>query len=190
MRSTAQTPGQSVLEHGESVASHYADIFNHLTEGTPLRYDWRLPSWLETRESRGTLIERLLPLDTVRIYQIYHDCGKPYCLFIDDEGRRHFPNHAACSEAVWRSVSENEPVARLISMDMDIHRLKADGIPEFAERPEAATLLLTGLAEVHSNAAMFGGRDTTSFKSKWKHLDRRGRGIFRQWAASGQKEAA
>lgn len=191
MRSCEQTAGQSVLEHGESVARYYADIHDHLTKGTPLRYDWRLPSWLEDEQSREELVRRLLPFQTAQTYQTYHDCGKPYCLVIDEEGRRHFPDHAACSKAVWRSLfPDDEQTARLIGMDMDIHLLKAEGIPAFADRPEAATLLLTGLAEVHSNAAMFGGRDSTSFKAKWKHLDRRGRGVFRHWAADLQKEAA
>ena len=66
-------------------------------------------------------------------------------------------------------------------MDMDIHLLKADGIEEFASRPEAATLLLTSLAEIHSNAAMFGGIDSTSFKIKWKHINKRGKKIIEAW---------
>lgn len=63
-------------------------------------------------------------------------------------------------------------------MDMDIHLLKADGVPEFTARPQAAALLLTGLAEVHANAAMFGGIESTSFKIKWKQIDKRGRQII------------
>jgi len=41
--------------------------------------------------------------------------------------------------------------------------------------PEAAALLLTAIAEVHSNAEMFGGHDSDSFKAKIKRLDKRGR---------------
>ncbi len=94
-------------------------------------------------------------------------------------GKQHFPNHAAVTSSLWLSLTGEQDVARLMGMDMDIHLLKGDGVPEFAIRPEAATLLLTGLAEVHANAAMFGGIESTSFKMKFKHLKRRGNAISR-----------
>ncbi len=34
------------------------------------------------------------------------------------------------------------------------------------------------MAEVHSNAAMFGGTDSDSFKIKAKHLNKRGRQVL------------
>jgi hypothetical protein len=67
--------------------------------------------------------------------------------------------------------------ARLMGMDMDIHLLKGDDIEAFAARKEAAALLLAGLSEIHANAQMFGGIESTSFKMKWKHIDRRGKQI-------------
>ena len=68
-------------------------------------------------------------------------------------------------------------VAELISRDMDVHLLKAEGVESFAKSPHAATLLLTGLAELHSNAQMFGGVQSDSFIMKFKHLERRGKAI-------------
>jgi hypothetical protein len=50
-----------------------------------------------------------------------------------------------------------------------------------AALPEAASLYLTAVAEVHANAPMFGGFESTSFKSKMKHLDRRGKALLRHW---------
>jgi hypothetical protein len=38
--------------------------------------------------------------------------------------------------------------------------------------------LLTGLCEIHSNARMFGGIESTGFKIKWKHLDKMGKRII------------
>ena len=105
------------------------------------------------------------------------NCAKPLVLQIDEDGRRHFPGHAKAAEQVWLAVGGNPVSARLMGMDMDAHLLKADGIHEFADRPEAVTLLLTALAEVHSNAAMFGGVDSDSFKIKTKHLEKRGRQV-------------
>jgi hypothetical protein len=61
---------------------------------------------------------------------------------------------------------------------MDIHLLKADGVEEFSQRKEAISLILTGLAELHSNAAMFGGIESVSFKIKWKNLNKRGRQVL------------
>jgi hypothetical protein len=63
-------------------------------------------------------------------------------------------------------------------MDMDIHLINAEGLLEFSKRPEAISLMITGLCEIHSNAAMFGGIESTSFKIKWKHIDKRGRQIM------------
>jgi hypothetical protein len=76
-------------------------------------------------------------------------------------------------------------------MDMDIHLLKDAGVAEFAKRPQARALLLTGLAEIHANASMFGGFESIGFKSKWKQIDRRGKAILREIAsANAAREAA
>jgi hypothetical protein len=65
-----------------------------------------------------------------------------------------------------------------MGQDMDAHMLKADDIAEFATRPDAITLLVTAVAEVHSNALMFGGLDSDGFKIKAKHLDKKGRQVI------------
>jgi hypothetical protein len=62
-------------------------------------------------------------------------------------------------------------------MDMMIHTMKSGDNDEFIKHPEAITLLLAGLAEVHSNAKMFGGTDSTSFKIKWNQINKRGKAI-------------
>ncbi|MBB4861243.1 hypothetical protein HNP46_000054 [Pseudomonas nitritireducens] len=171
MQATEQAKGQSVLEHGHSVRRYYQDLRAHVLEGTPLQYEWKIPDWARDKG----LWERVVDDQDATLYQVWHDCGKPYCRVVDEEGRAHFPDHARVSGETWRRVGGSEQVARLMELDMDIHLLKADDLQEFASRPEAATLLLTGLCEVHSNASMFGGLDSTSFKAKWKHLDRRGK---------------
>lgn len=178
MQQTEQSPGQSVLAHGESVAAFYADLVAHLTTGAALQHEWKLPDWL--LQYKQQLLSRLLPFELVQTYQIYHDCGKPFCLETDEVGKRHFPDHAAISQRIWLAHGGDAQIGRLIRMDMDIHTLRDEGVPEFCTRPEAVTLLLTGLCEVHSNAAMFGGVESISFKIKWKQIDRRGRAICKQ----------
>ncbi|WP_410950857.1 hypothetical protein [Pseudomonas sp. S1(2024)] len=173
MQDCEQTQGMSILQHGEMVRDFYLDLKGHVTEGAPLRYEWKLPAWA----TAPALWASLLPATTIENYQVFHDCGKPLCREVDQEGKVHFPDHAKVSAQAWRAAGGAEAEARLIEMDMDIHLLKAEGLAQFAARPEAATLLLTGLCEIHANASMFGGIDSTSFKMKWKHIDRRGKQI-------------
>lgn len=169
-----QTSGMNMIQHGASVYEFFNDLKDHVTKGTPLRNEWKLPEWA----SDAKLWSKLLDSQVVEEYQLFHDCGKPFCRTVDDEGKQHFPDHAATSEKIWREIGGDEQVAKLIGMDMDVHLLKDAGIAEFAGRVEAATLLVTGLAEIHSNARMFGGIDSTSFKIKWKHIDKRGKKIL------------
>lgn len=179
MESCDQMPGLSVLAHGEMVRDYYRDLIGHLRDGKPLAYEWRLPEWIH-----GPLVMRSLPDDGVMSeYHLFHDVGKPACRTVDEEGRQHFPDHAAVSARVWREAGGCEEVAHLIASDMDVHLLKGDGVEAFAQRPEARALLLTGLSELHANASMFGGVESTSFKIKWKNLDKRGRGIVKAIAA-------
>jgi len=105
--------------------------------------------------------------------------GKPACRTVDENGRQHFPDHAAVSARVWREAGGCEEVAHLIASDMDVHLLKGEGVEAFAMRPEAVALLLTGLAEVTANASMFGGIESTSFKIKYKNIEKRGRAIVK-----------
>lgn len=66
--------------------------------------------------------------------------------------KKHFPNHAVISAEVYEILFPNDEIVNgLILMDMDINI--------FAKRPEAISLLITGLCEIHANASMFGGMD-------------------------------
>jgi hypothetical protein len=178
MSECEQTKGQSVLEHGISVKNYLFDLINHLRNGTPLQYEWKLPDWV--LENRDLLISSLPDDETLELYTTYHDCGKPFCLEIDSEGKRHFPNHAEVSYRIFSQVFSNTLAAQLVLHDMDIHLLKSDGVSDFCKNPYALTLLLAGLAELHSNARMFGGTDSTSFKIKWKCINQRGKQIINQ----------
>lgn len=175
METCEQTPGLSVLAHGQSVWSYYQDLIQHLRTGRELQYSWRLPEWVYDPK----LLKNRLDESILKEYLIFHDCGKPQCRTVDKEGRQHFPNHATVSEQTWLLIGGNPEAAKLMGMDMDVHLLKDDGVTSFAQRKEAASLLLSGLSEVHSNASMFGGIESTSFKMKWKQISRRGKAILK-----------
>lgn len=173
-----QSPGQSVLEHGESVWRYMRDIISHLRDGTPLKYQWRLPEWVETYKSQ--ILEGLVDDETLELYATYHDCGKPFCRVVDDQGKVHFPDHAGVSYETWKSLEGSQDVGNLILHDMFLHTASAEDLAAFCKtdnKKYLPSLLISALSEVHSNASMFGGIDSQSFKIKWKHLDRRGRAL-------------
>jgi hypothetical protein len=92
MSACEQTQGMNVLEHGQLVNLYYQDLITHLETGAPLMYQWRLPEWVT--DFKSTILKEVYSAETMNAYQIMHDCGKPYCLIVDNEGKRHFPNHA------------------------------------------------------------------------------------------------
>lgn len=171
-----QTKGMPVLQHGQLVNKYYKDLINHLRTGSPLKYEWKLSDWMD--QYSYEIISNVLDDDTMMRYQTYHDCGKPYVRCLDENGRPHFPNHAEASYQVWKELFKNDDtVAELIKNDMQIHTIKNEELSEFCKSPLAISLLITGLCEIHANASMFGGIDSTSFKIKWKQIDRRGKHI-------------
>ena len=179
MKTCGQTETQSVLEHGESVKTHLTQLLDYLEHGKELSADWQLPLWFYayTDEIKANLPNR----QTLELATLLHDCGKPFCLTYDEEGNRHFPNHAQVSHDVFSSLYADPVASYLILHDMDVHLLKAEGVPEFAQSPYAPTQLLIALAELHSNAKMFGGKDSVSFKIKFKSLNSRGNALFKIW---------
>jgi len=176
MKDCEQSKGQSVLQHGFSVKNYLFDLLSYLRRGTPLKYDWVLPDWIYEKKD---LILSSLPSDyTLKLYTIFHDVGKPMCLTVGEDGKRHFPNHAEVSYQIFSQLFDNPIAADLIKHDMDIHLLKADGVKNFMAIPNFLTLLIVGLSEVHSNSSMFGGNQSVSFKIKIKSLIQRGKQIF------------
>jgi hypothetical protein len=176
MKACPQTASQSVIEHGISVKNYLMDLLDYLEHGTALKYEWKIPEWL--LDNRDLIIKSLPDENTLKLYTILHDIGKPFCLEIDEEGRRHFPNHAQVSYETFIKFYDDPIAADLILHDMDIHTIKSEGVAEFSKTPHAITLLISGLAEIHSNAKMFGGIDSTSFKIKHKCISKRGKQII------------
>jgi len=174
MIATPQTDTQNVLEHGISVAKHFDKLIKGETD------NWKLPTWLT--ENKDFIFSNLHKLEDIKEYQVMHDCGKPYCMTIDEQGKRHFPNHAQVSFDTFSKISDNKVVADLILKDMVFHTIKANEVEDFVKSNSietVLTLLVTALCELHSNTSMFGGIESTSFKIKFKQLDKRGNQVLK-----------
>lgn len=151
----------NVLEHGIMVKTNFDNFFtmNTLPESLTKELADKLFSLITTDEEH------------VSFYQIYHDLGKPYCLEIDDEGKKHYPNHAAVSKEIYSNIIDiemNEDVAWFIEHDMDFHKMKMDEWDDYVKDKtlnQLSVLYLTFISEVNANREMFG---ETNFKIKLK----------------------
>lgn len=152
-----------MIQHGEMVHDWYCDLVGDR------KYQWDFGKVFH-------LIDDLIPLAVepikIRPYHIFHDCGKHYCRTVDEEGKQHFPNHAQVSYDKWMEVFGSENIGWYILNDMAFHTLSGESLIHIINDARAPTLLLTAWAELHANAQMFGGIDSTSFKIKRKFLEK------------------
>lgn len=190
MLTCEQTQGQSVYEHGLSVKEHTFQILDFLRgRGGDTLEGWKIPKWLE--DCKSSIAYSIWDDEIISLYTLYHDCGKPYCRFVDADGKAHFPDHADVSKEVFAHVAKElggdniDWVPNLISWDMILHTETQEQIKkrlfDEIDVEDIFTLLIVGLAELHSNAKLFGGIDSTSFKMKWKKLDKRGRWLCKEY---------
>ena len=184
-----QTEGQSVFQHGQAVAETISLLISSLKSNTkPPEGRWKLPDWFY--EYRVQILESMHPEEIVQLYAVYHDCGKSWCLTIDNEGKRRFPNHAAISKEIWDLVGNNDLVGKLIGEDMAIHTCTASEIAVKLESEwscqDSFTLLIASLAEIHANASIFGSIESVSFKIKYKKVEQRGLQICKHWLIKGR----
>jgi len=179
MDACEQTNGISVSKHGNMVRDYYLDLYYHLAykDCDTLQYKWKIPKWIY--ENKTLLVNESCCDYIMQEYLLMHDCGKPYCRTVDENGKQHFIDHAQVSYEVYKKLfPEKTTICELIKMDMVVHTLKDEGVVEFSKNILALSLLLAALSEIHANASMFGGFESTSFKIKWKQIDRRGRAII------------
>lgn len=179
----------SILQHGISVTQYFLDYYSFLQFETPLNYSFKETKLFE--ENKELILEYLLPIPLITTYLTYHDIGKPFCKIydLDNHKKYHFPDHAKHSEAEYKKLfsrnADNLIISELISRDMEIHLLKAADINSFIGKEKlnhmkAITLLLSGFAEIHANAEMFGGIESISFKIKYKQILKRGKKIIEE----------
>jgi hypothetical protein len=198
MRECEQFPGMSVLDHGRDVFARYLDLVS-----PEPRLRWRMPGWVGKLvplqlplETMGTY---LIYHDCGKPFcRAVDGEGRQHFPNHAQVSYETWMRHARDSEQKHRTVpivtwdakgnlieetecADNcpcvvdEQVGDLILMDMDAHRLKGDAIGEFVKRPEAPSLLLAAIAEIHSNAAWLRQLDSDQFKAKWRRVDKIGR---------------
>lgn len=166
--------GLSVHQHGLSVVDSYKKLINNLNNSIEV-IDPILGIVYEK------LKDKILPDSIVLRYQEFHDCGKPFCLYFDEEGKKHFPDHANVSYNIWKQLFPEEiEIQELIKHDMDFHTLKGEGLESLWKNELAPTLYFTAWAEIIANSKMFGGFDSTSFKIKKKKLIQAGKKYLAQ----------
>lgn len=153
----------NMIDHGTSVHEFYSDLVGLRT------HEWDFGKVCNLVDD---LIQYSLPANQLKDYHVYHDCGKPRCRVVDEEGKQHFPNHAQVSHDVWLEAGGDIETAWFILHDMDFHLLKGDELKPLLADPRSIPLLLTAWAEIHANSQMFGGIQSTSFKIKRKHLEK------------------
>lgn len=173
----------SILQHGILVSQYFLDIYSHLQFNSTLQNNWKIPQFIY--ENKDIILDYLLPIGILSTYQIYHDIGKPFCKTyeINNKNIYHFHNHSNISANTYKQINNDPIIYTLIERDMDIHLIKAEQIDSFIGSSEldkqiAISLLLTGFAEIHANAEMFGGLDSISFKIKYKQIESRGKKIL------------
>jgi hypothetical protein len=173
MIGTPQSKTQSVLDHGISVYKTFNTLIKSIKENIDL--DLMIPEHLKCKE----LLNHLLDINIIHKYLIFHDIGKPYCMVWNEENNKYsFPDHANVSYKKYLEVSNDKnkvQISKLIKHDMDFHLLKPGDVEKYLidselNSNEIITLLFACLSELNSNAQMFGGYDSTSFKIKYKNF--------------------
>lgn len=172
MRNCEQTTGMNVHTHGMSVATSYLQMREELDNGIGD------PTLLAVY---NLVKDKILDDEVVLRYQEFHDCGKPFCRVVDEEGRVHFPDHANVSADLWTKMYPHEvEIQQLMRMDMNFHTFKGDDVDKLWDHHLSFTLYLTAWAEIKANCKMFGGEESVSFKIKKKHLIKAGKRFLKK----------
>ena len=161
-----QTEGLTILEHGHQVHNSYIQLIDDLENGL----------YPELHQLYTALKAHLPPAKVLANYHILHDCGKHLCLYTDENGRRHFPDHATWSAKQHAIIfPEDGFTTALIRHDMDFHMMRGDDLKKLCRNPLAPILYFTAWAEINANAEMFGGKNSESYKIKRSRLIQAGK---------------
>ena len=175
MKNCYQFKNQNMIEHGLLVRKHHKQIIKDLHHSTN---QYELPD--ELRAHSKQFLKHQYNNHILSYYQLYHDCGKPFCLEIDDDGKRRYPKHEEVSAKVFSDAFSKtkhcDKISTLIANDMIFHKENMTDIDAFLEACDdkrlVYSLILTSFAELYANKSMFDDNNQTSFKIKYKKLHR------------------
>jgi hypothetical protein len=140
----------------------------------------KIPSWFINY--RDQILNNIHPLEIIQEFCINHDISKPYDMIICEDGKKHFPNHSENSKKLWLERGGNPIAAHLMELDMCFHtESKEEILRRNLDIKDACTLLISSLAEIHANAELFGGIESTSFKIKYKKIDKIGKFVIKHY---------
>lgn len=170
MKACCQFENINMIDHGNMVHHEYNQMISKLEDGDH--------DELILQQLYPFLKPLLMPSSDIETYQMFHDCGKPFCT--PDDGKK-YPDHAEHSYNQWLTLyPESTTIAELMRYDMVFH----EGAPDdFYSHRLAPTLYLTAWAEIYANCQMFGGQDSTSFKIKRKKLIQQGKKFLKHFTA-------
>lgn len=165
MHSCMQTEGMSIWQHGVDVHEKYLHIIDILSDKS--ENDYNLPIELFDIYKNYPVID----IEIMKHYHVYHDCAKGMCLEIDENGRRHYPEHCYWSMKQYSYLFPDRGIEQfMVFHDMDFHTMKTAELYPLSMSHCAFSLYLTSWAELTSNAIMFGGLTSDSYKIKRKKL--------------------
>lgn len=194
-----ESGSQTVYEHGLSVAKYCFDFVMHTYFGKPLIRTWSIDKILDSnimhvvknilvldnnhddiiidnpdsQQIFHNIKQNSILMYDILTYCLYHDCGKPYCRTVDCNGNTHFLNHELVSYKKWMEAGGSKFIGDLILYDMAIHRSTIKELNNMFDNISIiqwCILIISALSEVHSNAEMFGGLESISFKIKLKKI--------------------
>lgn len=168
MQACLQSPEETIWDHCQSVSNSYFNLLQNPNQ---------LPAIIQA--NWDFILRNQADPNVVKDYLEWHDCGKPFCI-TDSSGRISFPDHAAVSEKMFTDAGGKAESARLIGLDMVFHITKPAEILDLdLDTNTMATLMLSAWAALFANAAMFGGRESESFKIKQSQLIARCKKVFK-----------
>ena len=120
------------------------------------------------KDNKDLFLKNIVDYKTLMLYCIYHDCGKPFCV---PDHQIKFKDHEFESFKIIKELfPENETLHKLVLNDMKIHKVRACNFDDFLNTPNLITHIIVGLAEMNANSQMFGGKESDSYKMKYKNL--------------------